>query len=124
MFGCKNNASEATQKQPDEKPSSTYQYIVIVQEQRFMGNHGPERQLDAVPINMDNDTLAYIEAFKLFIQANKKNVDAIESEAEQFNTPIDFKLLNESGEDISKTTNFSTKEKIENEIFDHFFKIE
>lgn len=113
FFGCKNNT-----KQPQ------YQYIEVVQEQRFLGNPGPERELDAVSIETANDTLAYIEAFKLFIQSNKKNVDAIQSGVAQFDTPIDFKLLDASGKDIAKTTTFSTKEKVENEIFDEFFKVE
>ena len=123
MFGC-NSTPETTQKQPEERPSSGYQYIETIQEQRFLGNPGPEKQLDAISINAENDTLAYIEAFKLFIQANKKNVDVIESGASQFDTPIDFKLLDKSGKDISKTIIFSTKDKIENEIFDQVFKIE
>ncbi|MCD7974084.1 MAG: hypothetical protein LUG18_15715 [Candidatus Azobacteroides sp.] len=116
FFACNNKEKQ----QENEGSGSAYQYIEIRQEQSFTGEAGPVTETEPQSIHAAHDSLAYLEAFKLFILSNAENVRNIESGSLTFNFPIDFKLLDPTGKDIAKTVTFATKQAKENEIFDEY----
>ncbi len=68
-----------------------------------------------------NDSLAYCDAYRKYCLAKKVYGEYADKYNSSFpsdvvNTPISFKLINESGDDIAKTVDIIDKSKIEMEI--------
>lgn len=103
--------------------NKNYKYIEIVEEEGLMG--GTERkEQEAKIIEAENDSIAYLEAYKDFCIALKISSDMKISYGNSANTPIEFKLLNEKNEDISNLVVFKDKELREKEIKDQIFSME
>ena len=103
--------------------NKNYKYIEIVEEEGLMG--GTERkEKEAKIIEAENDSIAYLEAYKDFCIALKVSSDMKSSVGNSANTPIEFKLLNEKDEDISNLVVFKDKELKEKEIKNQIFSME
>lgn len=103
--------------------NKNYKYIAIVEEEGLMG--GTERkEQEAKIIEAENDSLAYLEAYKDFCIALKVSGDMKSSYGSSLNTPIEFRLLNEKDEDITNLVAFKDKELKEKEIKDQIFSME
>lgn len=92
-----------------------YSYIEVILDEDVFGEVSIKEK-DAVIISAKNDTLAYLEAYQKFIISEQVNESLKERIGKTFTTPIEFKLLNDKGENIANTTFFSTKHEKEEEI--------
>jgi hypothetical protein len=99
-----------------------YDYIEVVEETRILG--GVEtKDKEAKVIKAKSDSTAYFEAYKDFCISQKVYNDIKQSLGTTYSTPIDFKLMNDKGIDISKNTFFATKEQQEKEIRESIFSM-
>jgi len=97
-----------------------YEYVEIVEETLIFG--GVEtKEKETKIIRANSDSAAYLEAYKNFCISLKVNNDMKQSLGSTYSTPIDFKLLNDKGIDVSKTIFFDSKDKRENEIRESIF---
>ncbi len=95
----------------------TYKYIEVDEEDGILG--GKEtKEKNEKSISASSDSAAYVEAYKNFCIAVQVNKNMKQSLGTVYSTPITFKLLNDKGEDISKTILFTDKVKREKEIAD------
>ncbi|QPH40660.1 hypothetical protein [Pedobacter endophyticus] len=100
----------------------SYKYIEKVSEESILGGtHIKEK--DETIIKAKDDSTAYLEAFQKFCISVKVNRDMAQSMGKTYSTPISFKLLNNKGEDITKTTLFASRTKRENEIENEIFSM-
>lgn len=94
---------------------NSYDYVEIVAEQSMFGGiETKENEVKAIKAN--SDTSAYLKAFERFCISVKVTNDMKQAYGEVYTTPVDFKLLNSDGVDISKTIFFADKGKREAEI--------
>lgn len=99
-----------------------YTYIEICEETKMNGLKGIIEK-DPRTFNAENDSLAYVEAFKYFCIAQNVSNDLKENiDNKYLTTPLKFKLINPSNIDISGTVMFSTKNQAELKIKDDIFK--
>lgn len=99
-----------------------YKYIAIVEEEGLMGGVQRKEQ-EAQVIKAENDSVAYLEAYKDFCIALKVSEDMKASHGSSSNTPIEFILLNDRDEDITNSVSFKDKELKEKEIKDQIFSM-
>lgn len=99
-----------------------YDYIEVVKETEILGNV-ETKEKEAKVIKAFSDSAAYLEAFKYFCISLKVNNDMIQSIGTTYSTPIDFKLMNDKGVDISKTIFFDSKELRKKEIKESIFSM-
>lgn len=92
-----------------------YKYIEVQNEVGVLGTTS-RTEKDAVIINAASDSAAYLEAYQKFCISKKVSKDMEESIGRTFTTPIEFKLLNDKGEDITYSVTFATKDKEEKKI--------
>lgn len=95
--------------------SRKYQYIEVAKEQEILGDTNITEK-DPELITAPNDSTAYIQAFRKFYVSIKVFKDMQETYGMSAYKPIDFKLINDKGIDISKTISFVNKELTEQEI--------
>jgi hypothetical protein len=96
--------------------------VEIVEETQILG--GVEtKDRDHKVIKAKSDSDAYLQAYNEYCIALKVNKDMNESIGELFSKTVGFKLINEDGIDISKSTFFANKEKRENEIKESIFSM-
>lgn len=95
--------------------SRKYQYIEIAEEQEILGGTNITEK-DPEFITAPNDSTAYVQAYQKFYISIKVFKDMQETYGMSAYKPIDFKLINDKGIDISKSTSFVNKKLIEQEI--------
>ena len=95
----------------------TYSYIEVDEEVSLLG--GTEtKEKEAISIEAENDSIAYLEAYEKFCIALKVNKDMKESLGGLSSIPVQFKLLNDKNIDIANSVSFLDKAKSEKEIQD------
>ncbi|MDR1006850.1 MAG: hypothetical protein LBL74_08335 [Bacteroidales bacterium] len=101
-----------------------YTYVEVVLEKGIAGMVDRKEKEPKI-INAKNDTLAYLYAFQNFCISVKVHKDMQETYGDAYaSTPLEFKLLNEVGENIASSTFFITKAEKEKEIEDRVFSLE
>ncbi len=93
----------------------SYKYVEVVQEKGILGGMNVKEKEGQI-IKAKDDTTAYLEAFEKFCIALKADKEVTELMGAGGSTPIDFKLLDDQGKDITHTTVFANKEKRKTEI--------
>ena len=97
-----------------------YTYVEVVLEKGIFGGVDKKEKEPKI-IRAKNDTLAYLEAYQSFCIAVKVNKDMQETYGEMPSTPLEFKLLNDNGENIVNSTFFVTKAEEEQKIEERVF---
>jgi hypothetical protein len=106
MTACDNNKS--------------YKYVEITAEQGLLGDI-EKKEKEPKTIEASSDSAAYLDAFKFFCISLKISQDMQQTLGKVYSTPVNFKLINDKGEDITNTVHFSEKEKKEKEIAEQIF---
>lgn len=102
--------------------NNSYKYVEKVSEESVL--FGKEiKEKEEIIIKAKDDSIAYIEAFRKFCISVKINRDVAQSIGKTYSTPLSFKLLNNEGIDITNTTLFSSRTKIEKEIEEQVFSM-
>lgn len=102
----------------DNKKS--YKYIEITAEQGSLGGV-EKKEKEPKSIKANSDSAAYLDAFQSFCISLKVNKDMKQAMGTVYSTPVNFKLLNDKGENIANTVYFIDKSKREKEIMDQIF---
>lgn len=103
----------------DAIQNRNYTYVERVQERDLFGGTSIKEKNEKI-ITAPSDSDAYIEAFKNFCISKKVNTDMRKKGmGEYLDKPLDFRLYDDKGKDISNMT-FSTKEQKEEEIIARF----
>lgn len=97
LFSCKKN----------------YKYVEKVEKEGIFG--GTEREEKEEEFKAENDTAAYLEAFKKFLISQKVEMEMKKSIGKSSYSPLSFSVYDDKGNDISYI-NFNNKEKREKEI--------
>lgn len=97
-----------------------YKYVEIVNEVGVFGSTS-RKENEAENISAPNDSAAYLEAYLKFCISKKVHKDMGEALNQTFTTPLEFKLLNDKGEDITYSVSFPTKQNEEKRIEDQIF---
>lgn len=92
-----------------------YKYIEVQNEVGVFGTTSRVEK-DAVIIKAESDSAAYLDAYERFCISKKVSKDMEESIGRTFTTPIEFKLFNDKGEDITYSVVFVTKGSDEKKI--------
>lgn len=95
--------------------SRKYQYIEVTEERGILGGTDITDK-DPELISAPNDSAAYVQAYQKFYISIKVYNDMQEAYGMSAHKPIDFKLINDNGIDISKSISFINKELTEQEI--------
>ena len=90
-----------------------YKYIEKVEKQGMFG--GIEKQEKEEEFKAEDDSAAYLEAFKKFAISQKVEMEMKKALGTSSSRPLSFSVYNDEGNDISYI-NFTNKEKKENEI--------
>lgn len=93
-----------------------YSYIEIIKEPELIGNGYDIKEKDLEVIKAKDDTTAYLKAYSKFCIAVKASMLVSEKVSVNFSIPIDFKIIDENGSDITNIK-FATKEAKEMEIY-------
>jgi hypothetical protein len=102
--------------------SKKYEYVEIGLKENFSG--GTERdEKDGVTIRAKTDSIAYLEAYQKFCIAEKVAKDMKEAIGSSGTTPIEFKLLDDQGNDISLLINFDNIDSLKNDIRTRIFDL-
>lgn len=97
-----------------------YKYVEIVNEVGVFGST-TRKEKEAEKISAPNDSAAYLEAYLKFCISKKVHKDMGEALSQTFTTPLEFKLFNDKGEDITYSVSFPTKQAEEKRIEDEIF---
>ena len=100
-----------------------YKYVEVIAEQTILSGT-VKKDMDPKVIKANSDSAAYLEAFEMFCTSLKASKDIKESMGTILSYPISFKLLNDMGEDITKSIFFIDKLKKEQEIESMVFSIQ
>src|SRR5690606_19045119 len=98
----------------------TYKYVEKVEKQGILG--GTESDEKEAEFKAENDTAAYLEAYKKFTISQKVEMDMKKSFGTSASTPLEFSVYDEKGNNISFIS-FPNKEKRENEIAKSIFSL-
>jgi len=99
-----------------------YTYIEVVLDKGIFGGV-EKKEKDSKIITAKNDTLAYLKAYEKFCIAVKVNKDMKETYGATYSTPLEFKLLNDRGEDIVNSIFFVTQAEQEEKIAESIFSM-
>lgn len=99
--------------------SNKYEYIETVQKVQIFGGVEVEDK-EAEVITASSDSAAYLEAYDKFCLSESVYDEMKQRNLSTNSIPIDFKLINGEGIDISKTTFFATKDQKEKEIKQYY----
>lgn len=78
---------------------NNYKYIAIVDDESITGDL-ERKEEEAVIIEAENDSLAYLEAYQKFKISEKIYLDNVKYNIKTFTIPIGYKLLDEKDSDI------------------------
>lgn len=102
--------------------NKNYKYIEVDQESNVLS--GTEvKEHDPITIRAATDSAAYLDAYERFCIGVKVDRDMVKSFGKSSSAPLRFKLLNESGTDVSTIT-FSSKQAKQKEIESRIFSLE
>jgi|GEM_PF-6272285 len=96
---------------------NNYYYVEIVEEQGLFGRPSEIKEQERRTIKAENDTAAYIEAYKLFAISQKVKINMERDGFETSKTPINFKLINKDGRNIA-AIEFKSKAALEAAIYE------
>lgn len=99
-----------------------YTYIETIKEKSLLGNSYTEKERDPDVIKAKNDTLAYLQAYRNFCISLKVYDDMKKKGSASYFQPINFKILNENGSDITNI-DFVTKKSQHKIIMDCIFEL-
>lgn len=85
-----------------------YTYVEVILDKGIFGGV-EKKEKEPKTIKAKNDTLAYLNAYQNFCISVKVNKDMQETYGETYSTPLEFKLLNDKGDDIVNSTFFVTR---------------
>ena len=92
--------------------NSRYEYVEIAEKTNFLGGKEAVEKKKEV-IYSKNDTLAYMEAYKIYCRSCKVYDDMSAEIDFPIDRPIEFHLYNSNGIDISSFVTFVTKDEFE-----------
>lgn len=101
----------------------SYKYVEKVSDEGILGGISTKEKEEKI-IKAKSDSIAYLEAFKMFCISLKTDKDMLESFGKSSSITIGFKLINDKGEDITNTTIFVSKQKRMYEIEKQVFSLE
>ncbi len=101
----------------------SYKYVETIEDRSVLGGI-TIKEKEEKNIKAKDDSTAYLEAFRSFCISLKVNKDMIQSMGSTFSTPLSFKLFNNKGEDITNSTLFANRRKLEKEIQEQIFSLE
>lgn len=90
-----------------------YKYVEKVEKQGILGGTDQDEKEEA--FEAENDTIAYLEAFKKFVISQKVEIEMKKKLGVSGSKPLSFNVYDEKGNDISYIS-FPNKEKRETEI--------
>lgn len=100
-----------------------YRYVEIVREQGVLGGSSVTEKDEKI-ISASSDSAAYIEAFSKFCISQKVYSDMRKKgKADYLDVPIEFKLYNSEGVDISDIV-FATRKQKEDELIARFMSMD
>jgi hypothetical protein len=97
-----------------------YKYTEIINERSIVDGRYFRTEKETEVISAKNDTLAYLKSFKRFCLSIKV-YHRMKEDSYFVNIPIDFKLFNSDGINISKTIHFDSKEVEKEKILKYYF---
>jgi hypothetical protein len=100
-----------------------YNYVEIVEEKGLLGGASKIKEKEPKLILAENDSIAYLKAFKAFCISMKVNKDMAETMGNTYSKPIRFKLMNDKNEDIALLISMIDKAKREEEIKSKIFSL-
>lgn len=102
MFSCSNEKE--------------YKYIEIVKQIQLTGNGRDIKEKEEKIIMAANDSIAYLEAYKIFCISITVNKQMKADYGLSPSLPKSFKLINEEGINVVNTMSISIKKEIEEEV--------
>ena len=100
----------------------SYKYVEKIQDESILGGSNIKEKEEKI-IKAQDDSTAYLEAFRTFCISVKINKDITQSMGKTYSTPLSFKLLNDKGEDITYSTLFDNRTIREKEIEEQIFSM-
>lgn len=97
-----------------------YYYIETYEELSLLGDRTYIETSKPDTILAVTDSAAYMEAFRKFTISLKVNSDMLEAYGKVSKKPLSFQLFNELGNDITNTTFFEDKDRLEKEAVEYF----
>lgn len=97
-----------------------YKYVEKVEKEGILG--GTEREEKEEEFKAENDTTAYLEAFKKFAISQKVEMEMMKKLGTSSSKPLSFSVYDDKGNDISYI-DFPNKEKRENQIAQSIFSL-
>ena len=107
-----------TNKKKSELNSTKTYYYVEIQEEESLMNESITKTIEKSPIELKalDDTAALIQAFSQYCISKGVNNMLKAKGGRVFSTPVEFKLKNESGDEILLQLDVATKDSIEQRI--------
>lgn len=99
-----------------------YKYIEIVEEKRLMSDATDTKEKEVEIILAENDSIAYLKAYEDFCISIKVNNDMFEAMGTRAYLPLKFKLIDETGKNVSNSISIIGKENLEKEIENRIYK--
>jgi hypothetical protein len=99
-----------------------YTYVEIVLDKGIFGGVDKKEKEPKI-IKAKNDTLAYLDAYQKFCISVKVNKDMKETYGETYSIPLEFKLLNDKGDNIVNSIFFATRAEQEKMIEERIFSM-
>jgi hypothetical protein len=102
--------------------SKKYEYVEIGQNESLFG--GTERnEKDTIIIRAKNDSIAYLEAYQKFCISEKVSQDTKEALGSSSTIPMDFKLIDEQGNNVALLINFERIDSLKNDVRTRIFNM-
>jgi hypothetical protein len=101
-----------------------YQYVQVDNVKDLLDGSTSIKEKEPKTIKAVNDSAAYLDAYQSFCIAQKVDEDMAKSlGGPDYNTPKEFKLLDDKGNDITYTVFFASKNDEEKKIREQIFKM-
>ncbi|RZT00186.1 hypothetical protein [Aquimarina brevivitae] len=100
-----------------------YTYVEIIEKKGLFGDIKQEEK-DTLVITAKTDSIAYLKVYRKFCIAKMAVEDVKKVLGSVSSKPINFKLLDEKGKDISFIISFDKKDSLENNIRTKIFEID
>lgn len=102
--------------------SKKYKYIEIEQKESLFGTTDLNKK-NVVIIRVKNDSIAYLAAYQKFCISEKVSQNMKEAFGVASAIPIDFKLIDEQGNDVALLINFDKIDSLKNSVRNKIFKM-
>lgn len=100
----------------------SYKYLEVVREESILGGEDTKEK-ESILIKASSDSAAYLLAYQKFCISLKVNKDMKQSFGKTYSTPVKFKLFNDKEQEITNSTLFADKVKLEKEIEESVFSM-